>query len=41
MPPRRSAAPLVLLALLVFAAFAVDQHWIDLDRWRQLIDSWI
>jgi serine/threonine-protein kinase len=40
-PPRRSPAPWVLLALLAFAAFAIDQSWIDLDRWRVLIDSWI
>jgi serine/threonine protein kinase len=40
-PPQRSAAPLLLFALLAFAAFAIDQSWIDLDRWRVLIDSWI
>ena len=40
-PPQRSAAPLVLLALLAFAALAIDQSWIDLEHWRQLIDSWI
>ena len=40
-PQRRSPAPWVLIALLAFAAFAIDQSWIDLDRWRLLIDSWI
>src|SRR5262249_18085452 len=40
-PPRRSVAPFVLFAVLALAAFAIDQHWIDLDRWRQLIDSLI
>jgi serine/threonine protein kinase len=39
--PRRSAAPLVLVALLAFAALAVDQRWIDLAWWRQLIVSCI
>jgi serine/threonine-protein kinase len=39
--PRRSAAPLVLLALIAFAALAIDQHWIDLERWRQIIDAMV
>jgi hypothetical protein len=38
-PPRRSAAPYVVLAVLAVSALAIDQHWID--QLRQLIDSWI
>jgi serine/threonine-protein kinase len=37
----RSAAPLLLLALIAFTALAIDQHWIDLERWRQIIDAMV
>jgi hypothetical protein len=37
-PPRRfSASPLVLLALIAFAALAVMNGWIDLEAWRALL----
>jgi serine/threonine protein kinase len=39
--PTRSAAPFLLLALIAFAALAIDQHWIDLERWRQIIDAMV
>ena len=38
-PPRAqtSASPFVLLALVAFAALAIANGWIDLDRWRELL----
>jgi hypothetical protein len=39
--PARSIAPFLLLALIAFAAFAIDQHWIDLERWRQIIGAMV
>jgi serine/threonine protein kinase len=32
-----SASPFVLLALVAFAALAIANGWIDLDRWRELL----
>jgi len=40
-PRRRSTSPLILLALIAFAALALDQRWIDLDRWREIIDAYV
>lgn len=39
--PARSLAPFLLLALIAFTALAIDQHWIDLERWRQIIDAMV
>lgn len=40
-PPSRSLAPVVLVAVVALLALALDQRWIDLARWRELIESWI
>ena len=37
-PARRmSVSPFVLLGLVAFAALAIANGWIDLDRWRELL----
>jgi hypothetical protein len=37
--PARSLAPFVLLAVIGIGALAVYEGWIDLERWREIIDA--